>query len=449
MPTNETAAPEKLGMFAAYGDSGLKGSGGFITEEYLPELAGARGRRVYAMMANDATIAALLFALRALTMNVEWTVQAADDTDPAEKAKEWLEGVIEDMRTPLADVISEACTMYTFGFAPMEVTYKVRRGWKGTPRSKFDDGKIGIEKMELRAQTSLMSWDIDARDGTVLGMNQLGTWKGAVTIPRNKLALFRCDAVKGNPESTSLLRGCYRSWFLKSKLEEIEAIGAERNNAGLPVIRIPNRFLAPGASAEERAYAQAWADIGKRIRRDQQEYLLIASDGFPGSSSDAGKPMIDIQLLTPNGKSYDTGSIVRRHDESIARSLLMQFIFLGSTSAGSFALSDNQTDLFATALGAFTKRIAQVFNTDVIDVLWDANGFAPETRPKLVAGDLEKPDMVKLMGMLQVMAASGATVFPDRELENHLRKQSGLPMLPEDNKGEGADLPDQGMPKAG
>ncbi|NDC58215.1 MAG: hypothetical protein EBZ50_05195, partial [Alphaproteobacteria bacterium] len=422
MPATEPQGP--LNLLSTLGDTGLKAYGGFVTEEYLPELVGQKGLRTYRRMANDATIGAILFALKALVSNVEWTVQSANSTPEAEQAKEWLEGVIEDMDTPISDVISEACTMFVYGFAPCEVTYKVRKGWKGEVRSKFDDGKLGVRSIELRGQTSLINWDVEPKTGQLRGMNQLATWKGSVYIPRKKLALFRCDSVKDNPESTSLLRTSYRAWFFKSKMEEIEAIGAERNNAGIPHIRIPAKYLDPAASPTEKAFAQAWSEVGRKIRRDQQEFILSASDNFPESAgaANAGRPMIDVQLLTPSGKTFDISSIITRYDQSIARAVLMQFIFLGSTSAGSFALSSNQTELFSTALGAYLKRMAATLNRDVVDVLWDANEFPHELRPTIVPGDVEKPDMVQLMQVLAGLAGAGATVFPDPELENFVRK---------------------------
>ena len=448
MPATEPSAP--LNLLSKLGDSGLKGYGGFITEEYLPELTGQRGLRVYRRMANDATIGGMLYAMEALLRNAEWTVQAADSSPEAEQAKVWLEGVLEDMKTSLDDVISEALTMLVFGFAPLEITLKQRSGWKGKIRSKFDDGKLGIHSLELRGQTSLINWDIDSQTGELRGLNQLSTWRGSVYIPRRKFALFRVDSVKDNPESTSLLRTSYRAWFMKSKLEEIEAIGGERNNVGLPFIRIPAKYLSSTASPEEKRFAQTWGEIGKRIRQDRQEYILAASDSFPESAgaANAGKPMIDVQLLTPNGKTFDIGAIITRYDQSIARTLMMQFMFLGSTSAGSFALSSNQTDLFATALGSVLKRLADTLNRDVVELLWDVNDFPHQLRPKLVPGDVEKPDLDRVMTVLGGMAGAGATVFPDPELENHLRKALGVPLLPDDKigDGQGADIADQGLP---
>jgi hypothetical protein len=434
------AAP--MSLFATIGDSGLKAYGGVLTEEYLPELSGARGRAVYRRMStNDATIGAILRCFTAMISGVEWSVQAANETPEADEAKVWLEGVLEDMESPLTDVITEACTMFAYGFAPLEVTYKVRRQGGEGAQSLHDDGKIGVHKIALRGQTSLIKWEMDLATGEVLGIHQMGTWKGTVFIPRRKLALFRCDSVKGNPESTSILRNAYRAWFFKSKLEEFEAVGAERNNAGIPRISIPSRYLDPSASPEEKRFLAEMKQLGTRIRRDQEDAIILASD----VDAATGRPLIDISLLTPGGKTTDIGAIIERYDRRMATAVLMDWIFLGQGSVGSWALSSDRTSISAQFIGSYLKRMAETLNRDVVRVLWEANKFDPKLRPKLVPADLEKQNLGELISFISGMVSAGAQMFPDPELENRLRKLAGLPPAPD--KGAGADLPDQGAPE--
>ena len=52
--------------------------------------------------------------------------------------------------------------------------------------------------------------------------------------------------------------------------------------------------------------------------------------------------------------------------------------------------------------------------------------------PGLVPGDLEKPDLGQLGAFVQSLTTAGAQMFPDRELENHLREAAGLPLAPEE-----------------
>jgi hypothetical protein len=62
-------------------------------------------------------------------------------------------------------------------------------------------------------------------------------------MPIEKLAAVPAPGqYKGNPEGQSMLRTAYRPWFFKKRLEEFEAIGVERDLAGLPVAKVPSRL---------------------------------------------------------------------------------------------------------------------------------------------------------------------------------------------------------------
>jgi phage gp29-like protein len=128
----------------------------------------------------------------------------------------------------------------------------------------------------------------------------------------------------------------------------------------------------------------------------------------------------------------------------MARSAIMDFLFLGETAVGSFSLAETKTALFAQSLGSHMKRMAETINRDIVDVLWEMNGLDPAIQPKVTHGDLEQRDISQVIGALVQMGAGGAQVFPDRELENALRKRLGMPLAPE--SGQGADLMDQGAP---
>lgn len=428
---------------AVYGSTGLKQYGGFVTEEFLPELKGIRGSRTYRAMAdNDATVGAVLFAITTLLRQAKWDVQAVDDTPEALSAKEFVEQVIHDMQTPWSSVVNEACSMFTYGFAPMEVTYKLRLGPKSKdPKTKsaYDDGKIGIRSVSLRAQPTITQWEFDEEDGSVLGMYQQPYSGPQVFIPIEKLALFRTTDEKNNPEGRSILRTAYRSYYFKSKIEEIEAIGVERDMAGLPVAYIPASFFASDASPQDKRTLAVWQKLVTNIRQDKSGGIVLPSDRDPKS----GQLRYELKLLSTAGsRTFDTTKIVDRYDRGIATSVLADFIFLGQQAVGSFALSSDKTALFATAVGAFAGAISDTANAQIIAPLWELNALPPEYMPKLVCGDLETQNLAELAAFITSLTGAGATLFPDRELENHLRGMAGLPLAPEDDGMDGEGSPD-------
>ncbi len=427
----KTEAPLKYDP-TIIGTSGLRAFGGYVQEELERDLRGTNGSRLYREMSdNDPIVGAVLFAVTMLIRQVEWRVQATDDSPEAEAGKQFVEEVMQDMSVSWNSVITEICTMFAYGFAPMEIVWKRRLGADSpdpTGRSAYEDRKIGVRSLSLRAQNTIPKWEMDPDDGSILGVWQQPYSGGMVMIPIQKLLLFRTTEERNNPEGRSLLRNAYRPWFFKKRIEEIEAVGLERDLAGLPIAYIPSQYLVQGADAVDRQVALEYKRLIRSIKRDTHEGLVL-----PSTRDTHGNLMFEIKLLSSGGsRQFDTSKVIERYNKAIATSVLADFIFLGQGTTGSFALSSNKTELFATAVGAFTKSIAEVFNRHLLPRLWKLNGLDYAVMPTLSPGDLERPDIAALGEFVSKLTASGATMFPDRELENHLRQAAGLPLAPED-----------------
>lgn len=214
MPHEELdAEPQPL---ISLGSSGLKEYGGVIDEEFLRNLRGRNAIKTYnEMISNSPAIAAALHAIKMLIGQVDWRIEPADESDAAKAEAEDTESALEDMSHTFDDLISEALSMIWAGFAPMEITYKIRRGpdqEDGSMRSKFSDGKFGWRKVEIRAQDTLDRWVFDD-DGGLDGMiqnNMYGSSSksyGPVFIPIEKMLLFRVNVFKNNPEGKALALG--------------------------------------------------------------------------------------------------------------------------------------------------------------------------------------------------------------------------------------------------
>jgi len=241
----QKAAPE-TGKFAEIGRSGVKRTRGFLQEEFLTQLRGRNGIRVYREMRdNDNIVGASTYALEQTIRSALWWVQPGGDSPLALKATEFLKQCMGDMEFSWDATLSETLTQFTYGWALQELVYKKRDGDVRDPRrhSKFNDGKIGWRKMPLRLQSSLWEWEYDEETDQPIGMTQLPapSYK-LITVPFSKAIHFRTRIDGNNPEGRSLLRNAYRSWYIKKTIEEIEAIGVERDLIGLPVITAPEGF---------------------------------------------------------------------------------------------------------------------------------------------------------------------------------------------------------------
>jgi hypothetical protein len=438
-----------------YGVTGLKGyTTGFLSEEFLPALRGQPGAKKFREMSdNDPVLGSVLFAASMMIRNVNWSLAAAHEGDSAQQAMEFVdECLFKDMATPFTDVVEEAMSMLIYGFAPIEKVYKVRRGPAKLPpapgigadrgewmsyieqRSRipagslFDDGKIGIHKLSLRAQDTVWQWFFDAH-GDWMAFEQTKERGPNVIIPRSKILLFRTTTTKNNPEARSILRSSYVSYERKKHLEIQEGRFATRRN-GVAVFRIPSQYMDPSAPDRERAIFSYYRDLATKVSTDQQGGMVI-----PGDRDDKGNPIVDFEWKSLSATGTTGGSaseVIDRIDHRMAMSVLADFVLLGQGSVGSFALSSDKTNLFASALGGFLKAIAEETNSGLIAELCDLNGIKVEDRPVLRPGDIENRDLLQLSQYLSQLASAGMPFFPDDNLENWLRDQAGMPEKPEE-----------------
>lgn len=405
------------------GRVGQQRYGGVFYEEFLPELRGQRGVRVYREMAdNDDVVGAILFAIEMLIRGVHWNVQPGGAEDIDKQCADFVESCLYDMEETWSDTLSEILSFLTYGWSAHEIVYKRRMGRSNAPdtNSKYDDGLIGWRKLPIRAQDTLYQWEYDSGDN-LTGMTQSPPPDyGFITIPVDKLLLFRTKTWKGNPEGRSILRNAYRSWYFKKRFQEIEGIGIERDLAGLPVLIAPESVEIWSTDAEMVRLRAMAETLVKNIRRDSMEGIVLPS-GWK------------LELLSAAGKrNFDTNATIERYDTRIAMTVLADFVLLGHQnvgSFGSFALSDNKTEIFALAIGAFLDVICEVFNKKAIPQLVNLNSdkFASiSDYPELIHGDIETQDLVKLGDYIEKMTGIGL-LTPDDTLEKFIRQQAGLP----------------------
>lgn len=413
-------------LYIEYGNTGLERFGGTIYEEFLPELKGPRGIKIYKeMSSNDATIGAILFATQMLIRQVAWRVETNGNTKEDEENADFLRGCMDDMSMTWSDTISEILSMLTFGWSYHEIVYKRRLGPNkdSSRNSRFNDGKIGWRKIPIRSQDSLYEWVFD-QNGGLQGMVQMAppSYK-LVTIPIEKSLHFRTLSQKNNPEGRSVLRNAYRSWYFKKNIEVIEGIGIERDLAGLPIVYVPPELLSPTATTEEKAVLTELKKIVTSVKRNEQEGVIM-----PLLYDDKGNKMYDFALLSSGGRrQFDINATIQRYDQRIAMTILADFILLGHENVGSYSLSSNKTNLFAVALGAWLDSIAEVFNRYAVPRLFELNAIKTDQLPQIVHGDVESVDLKELGEYISKLSGAGMELFPNNELENHLLKVANLP----------------------
>lgn len=436
---------QQAGPLVELGSTGLKRASGYVDEEFLPGLRGRKAIQVYREMDdNDAIVGALMFAITALIKEVEWQVIPAGKSAADAAAARLLETCLDDMSHSWSDFVQEALSALIYGWSWHEIVWKRRMGpWQrdGRHRSKYSDGLIGIRKLPIRAQETWQRWIFDD-SGDVRGMVQLAppNYK-TVVLPIERSLLFRYGSYKGNPEGKSILRRAYRSWFYKKRFEEFEAIGVERDLAGLPMVRVPAAWLKARPGTEQHKQVQAYQKLVRSLRRNEQEGIV-----FPRSiDRDTKMDEFDIELLSSGGaRQHDTNQIITRLETRMLMTVLMDWIIVGHQTTGTYNMHVDKTGIAKTALNGITQNmLGDTINRHLVPRLFAMNGWRPVALPRLVPDDVEAPDLTQLAQFLGATAGIGFNWGPDVDLEKWMRRAAKMPSLGrEDEKKHGREARD-------
>lgn len=425
------------------GQSGLKRSYGYVYEELLPQLQGRRAISVYQEMAqNSTTIGGFLFAIDMFMRKVGWRVEPASDSDADVQKAKFLESCKDDMSHTWSDFVSEVNSMLPFGWSWFEVIYKQRFNDVldefGTVESQWNDGLIGWKKFLPIAQESWWRWDFSPVSGECIGMWQRPAPDYSERyLPKGKSLHFRTKSWKDNPEGISILRTAYRAWYFLKRIEEIEAIGVERDLAGLPFATVPAEAMGENATDADKAMVASIIKLVQNVRRDEMEGIV-----WPQAYDQAGNELYTFKLLNSGGtRQFPTDEIVKRYETRIAMTVLADFLLLGndSTSNGSYALATSKSSMFQSALETWLNSVENELNDRAVPLLFRMNGIDTGPYPKFRHDIVQKPTLTDLATIISAMAGAGAQLFPDRRLENHIREFAELPIREDNEKNDGLE----------
>lgn len=428
--TDKVAKVKSSTDFMEVGSSGLRQNGGIVNDDFLRQLQGKQGYSNFREMAdNDAVVGGMLQAIEMIVRSVDWSVEPSDPTNEQAIAEAaFVSTCLGDMTQSWDDTLAAILTFLVYGFSYHEIVYKYRKGYTddASTRSKYNDGRIGWRKLPIRSQLTVQKWEFD-NNGGIQGMYQMdpsAAGKGLVFIPIEKAMLFRTTTKMNNPQGRSILRNAFVSWYYKRRIQEIEAIGIERDLAGMPVAYVPPQMLSNNASADEKAALEAIKQIVRNIKRDEQEGIVFPLAYDPDTKLLA----YDLKLLSTGGRrQFDTNEIITRYDQRIAMTVLADFLLLGHEGVGTQALSVSKIELFLTSLNAYLSNIAETFNNHGIPRLMRLNGVPEELSPTLTYTPPKNVDLDSIGRYIQQLTQAGAPLFPDLDLENYLRGLAGLP----------------------
>jgi hypothetical protein len=431
-------------------DTSLRGAvgtanfAGFIRDlgEYNPTLEGRSAFLVYEKMRrSDADVKAALLAcklpIRAADCQI---IPGLKANEPGyERAKQIAEQVRDNLFGGLESPTNTGCWVtqnfetvkenallcLDFGCAAHEDLWHI------------DGDRVRLRKLAPRLPHTFYRYHVDDDGESLLYLEQYG-YRGNkfvnVLVPAEKLAYFVNDMEGAYFYGRSVLRAAYQHWYIKSQLYRIDAISVERNGLGVPTIK-----QGPNVSAEDRKAAQTWVE-------------MLAAHESTGLSLPAGW---EFALVGTTGHTRDPQSSIQHHSEMIMRSVLANFLSLGTTQTGSRALGSSMRDFFYLSLEAISRKIDQTITNTSIKRLVDYN-YGSEERVMGRSGDRENsspdhpitrsPDsklpyprlitsnmvVVNPLELLEVAKDVGKfdvdLLQPDDDTENWIRKKCGLPL---------------------
>ena len=420
---------EKIVLDVEYATSGLQRAGGFISDDFLPSLRGVNGRRTYREMSdNDPIIGAVMLAYRRVLSQLNYYFEPADESTEAHQNLTFIEECWDDMRKPWDNTVGAIATNLIYGWSLFEILFKQRNGYDKNSKlsSKFDDGKWGWHDLVIRSQETILRWEMDQYgsygDGIIAYQMVDPSGAGLLRIPRAKFLLFTVEDYKESPEGRSILRNAFVPYYYKKRIQELQALGIERDLAGFPVVTVPAEWMTSDASVAIKQTVLNLKTFVSNVKRNSQEGAVL-----PVMFDENSNQLIKFELLTSGGsRQLDIDAALKRYDDAIAMALLAGFMTLGTDGSGSLALGVSKTDLWLMAIQGTAKGITDVINKDLIPQILRMNGMDDSLAPKLEFGNISDDDLAPIFTAISALVKVGA-ITADSPLEAWMRESLGAP----------------------
>ena len=403
------------------GETGLQRFGGILTDEWLRELKGRKGLRIYREMRdNDPVIGSILFAIRQFMLTATFKVEPGGEGEQARRFADFVTENLDLLEIPFTpDFLIESMSFVVYGFAPFEILYRVENGW------------IYWRSFEIRPQETVERWEFDEK-GRVLGMYQRLTNGQLVYIPIEKILLIKTEPAHGSPEGRSLLRNAYVPYYAKKHLQLLEAIGVERDLCGLPILFVPEHlFMDPKRRLE-------FQELVKNLRRDEESGLVFPWDPLEQ------KPIYRLEVLgTKAARQFSTSEIINRYNREIAQVLLADLVLVGAEARGSFALAREKRSMLELTVRGLLSSIVSAVNTQAIPRLLELN-FGRVSRklwPWITFTLPKVPNLSEIADLLSAYAKAGLPIDESTKawLKEVLGVESGQVLYEEEGEPAGAE----------
>ena len=386
------------------GSSGTEIFAGYIQEEYLEELTGTQAADIYdKMRRSDPKVKMVLSAMKNPIKGASWEVnEKGDETKEGEIQKAFIEHILFNggIGKTWKSFLHEALSCIDFGYSLFEITYSA------VLNDPVFGSYNGIKSLAFRSQRTIEKWNI-CRGGNLESVYQeaYGDKQKSITIGAEYLLHFALEREGDNYEGISILRPAYGPWLRKNNFLKMIAAGIEKYAIPVPILEIPE------GKQNSPEYKKALSAMKKYVSH-QCNYLTVPF-GWK---------------ITLNNNPFDASKIrevINDENVEIVNAALANFLELGQSGSGSYALSFDLSDFFLGGLEYVAEQIAETINLKLIPSLIRLNFPNQEQLVELSAKGIsdragkELADIVKMLVEVNVITA-------DDRLEESLRRRFGL-----------------------
>lgn len=409
--------PPRIGA-AMFGQSGRANYWGLPQwDEINAKLVGPAGQYVFDQMyRSDPDIRRLVLMVSAPIVSGSWTLEPYGGDDATDQDREIADaiwwGLNNYMSPSFTEHLGQALPlMIRAGFAPFE------RVW-GTTTYKGKTLSMP-SSLQVRLPRSVWRWWQD-EFGAMTYIGQIIPSKPTVVIPASELVYYRLGGEGDNWMGVSMLRGAYKPWMYKDKLERIDAIGQERKAVGVPIV-----YRSQGADPATLSQVET---IFASLHTNEVGFVMMPGPkGNPGSTGGWGNNdwLVDvIQFDSSSGDSIQAS--LTYHQLAIAGSVLGDFMQLGHHQVGAKATADVQMDPFITATMAFAETGPLPPLNRLVDDIRKANWPKADGSPTLTVNLTDEASLSEIATYVNLLVSQNAMQV-DPELEDWLRERGGLP----------------------
>jgi len=387
--TGEKGAPTFVRRF------GRSGTALSVSEvDYLADMQPPTRWTTVAKMLSDDAVGAAYKAMTLPILATGWTVEPGVKGAAGQEMADFLQADLDGMTGGLFKHRQESLGFLPDGVRVFEKVFEIR-----------EDGLLHLRKLALRPNGSITEWMVDERGGPT-GVIQLDIDAQEVELEIARLLILTNEGEGANLTGRSVFRSAYKAWWYKDRLEHIAYIAAERNAVGVPV---------GTQTGDDDDVADAIEAILQAIRAHDSGFVR-ETDQFK----------FRIEGLT--GDRVDPLPLLQDFRRGVFVSVLADFLALGDSSAGSWALSRDKSSFFVMALGAIIENIESAYNRYLVTPWVRANwGDIPVAElPRITHGPLNTRNVEEWVNALGTMVERGV-IYPDPQIEAMGREILELP----------------------